>query len=81
MDSFRAQYQTTEGLFKIDIQMNYDYVALNWLLSVQKSLNWGTKINKTEIRKFENLKLNHYFCGCLNLCVELNFDISNVDYF
>ena len=34
-----AQNQTNEGLFKIDIQMNYDYVALNWLLSVPKSLN------------------------------------------
>ena len=40
-----AQKQTTEGLFK-----NYDFVALNWLLLVTKSSNWGTKINKTEIR-------------------------------
>ena len=36
------------------IEINYDYATINWLLIVTKSSNWGTKINKTEIR---NLKI------------------------
>ena len=30
-----------------------DYTTLNWLLLVTKSLNYGTKINKIEIRECE----------------------------
>ena len=34
---------------EMHIQINYDSAALNWLLFVTKSSNWGIKMNKTEI--------------------------------
>ena len=73
-----ANWQKLTVLVKIDIHVNYDYAALNWLLIGKKSSNWGTKIKKQKLKIW---KLMHSFYRCMNLCVVLNFDISNVDYF
>ena len=52
--SVSEQNQTTEDLFKnLPTQISYDFAALNWLLLVTKSSNWGTTIKKTEIGKLK----------------------------
>ena len=50
-----GQNQTTKGLLKnLHTYKLWVYAALNWLLLFTKSSNWGTTINKTEMR---NLKI------------------------
>ena len=48
---------------KLYTQINYDYAAaaLNWLLWVIKSSNWGPNTKKTEIRNLKNWNKMHSF--------------------
>ena len=75
-----AQNQTTEGFVK-QLHTNKVRFCCSLLVTFSyKIFKLRDKNNKTEI-KIEKLKINAQFFKCLNLCVVLNFDIPNVDYF
>ena len=56
---------------KVYIHINYDSIALNWLLFVTKSSNWGIKINKTK-----NKKQRQHLNIVIKFLYILNFEVS-----